>query len=805
MLRHFQKLNTPLRSIHKYPNSHSQSQRFYDAGWVAVNFVKLWELWSHPHFLSPSQRLRLDGVEPFDEWEEIALFAAHYFLLIARTKLEAPPMPDAARETVTSKISPETASALGATERSFSLKYVENSKPQGLRRHGALLILPDEEPGYVRAAIAHHGGTTHEVRSASSDVYKSSKFRVDTRSIPPLRIPARLCHTITRLKDGYSVLVGGRASPSAGMRDCYMQTQRGWESIEDLPSPRYRHSAAAVQLPSTVPGLLVVGGKGGADQIQHDVILWSRATGWKTLQVFQRRPQPRFGATLVSLSDDSGILSGGLRADGIVLQDLWRWKLVFRDEHAIGITFNPCSRSIDDGAGQFFGRFGATYSLVKEQLLLIGGIASSGCIPSAYEVLSMDANDLLSSNEEAELNLQVSRVDIRRDPSDPRPMLVGHATLDRADAEILILGGGAVCFSFGTCWNVGLYILYETTAPACLDWDLLDSGTSLLPTQTTLDAVNSPQPRQNFIERVSLGATAGFPQLVQQCQPRMIEGLDFGPCRRRWSKDYLLSKIGRNRPVVVHEAHSRSMNFQRKDFAYVTKAFGSFVEEVYQGAHQYLRSISFANPGKEVANLGVDYPEIAEDFRLPAELGLVAETYHSSPLRITGNVAMWLHVDTMANVLFQIEGSKRLILFPPADMVKLDFPPGSTTSSVEIFKGGDPDDILSVAGTHPIEANLLPGEVLYIPPLWAHTAAPLQGVSIAVNIFFRNLATGYAAGKDVYGNRDLLAYEHGRLHVDRISRAFRDIPRDLAHAYLLRLADELKSKADNYRPFSNPR
>ena len=29
------------------------------------------------------ERRRLDGLEPFDEWEELALKAAHYFLLTA--------------------------------------------------------------------------------------------------------------------------------------------------------------------------------------------------------------------------------------------------------------------------------------------------------------------------------------------------------------------------------------------------------------------------------------------------------------------------------------------------------------------------------------------------------------------------------------------------------------------------------------------------------------------------------------------------------------------------------------------------
>lgn len=73
---------------------------------------------------------------------------------------------------------------------------------------------------------------------------------------------------------------------------------------------------------------------------------------------------------------------------------------------------------------------------------------------------------------------------------------------------------------------------------------------------------------------------------------------------------------------------------------------------------------------------------------------------------------------------------------------------------------------------------------------------PEDGASVAVNVFFRNLETGYAAGKDVYGNRDLQAYENGRRDVERIAKAFKNVPDDIARFYLERLAMELQDRAD---------
>lgn len=145
----------------------------------------------------------------------------------------------------------------------------------------------------------------------------------------------------------------------------------------------------------------------------------------------------------------------------------------------------------------------------------------------------------------------------------------------------------------------------------------------------------------------------------------------------------------------------------------------------------------------------------------------------------------------MANVLCQVRGTKRLLLFPPSDFKYFGFEPGASSSSVNVFEklrnGGIP-------GAHPLEALMQPGDVLFLPPLWLHTASPTSGWSISVNIFFRNLKAGYAAGKDVYGNRDLQAYEKGRQDVAKIVGSFDKLPTEARQFYLERLLEEFKQK-----------
>lgn len=87
------------------------------------------------------------------------------------------------------------------------------------------------------------------------------------------------------------------------------------------------------------------------------------------------------------------------------------------------------------------------------------------------------------------------------------------------------------------------------------------------------------------------------------------------------------------------------MDFQAKNFSYVTKAFGEFVDQASGGGRFYLRSLSSSNPSELPADITRDFPSIAADFQLPPELSMVIENAHSSPLRISGPVIMWLHYD----------------------------------------------------------------------------------------------------------------------------------------------------------------
>lgn len=116
---------------------------------------------------------------------------------------------------------------------------------------------------------------------------------------------------------------------------------------------------------------------------------------------------------------------------------------------------------------------------------------------------------------------------------------------------------------------------------------------------------------------------------------------------------------------------------------------------------------------------------------------------------------------------------------------------GASSSSFNVF---DDHQHPSLSHTHPHEAILEPGDILFLPSCWLHAASPLSSPSIAINVFFRDLKYGYGAGRDVYGNRDLQPYEKGRQDIARVIKGFEKLPNSVKDFYLRRLLAEFRQQ-----------
>lgn len=788
MVRHFHNLQTPLRSIHQYPRLADQERRFLEARWSSVSVRSLWDSWNDDFFISSDRRLALNDIEPFDEWEEFVLFASHYFLLLA---------------TNTSSWPDSNPSYLGhprdlnhLTFANLSAKvpltlYCEAFPSSHRRRFGALTPLSQNTFG-------HHGGLGVQTRLSKTDVYtipgmgppNSAKTALLCEQLET--VEPRMCHTIT--SDRLDFLVaGGRASPDNVFQDCWLSGHSGWQRIEDLPIPLFRHCATTIALEnpshSTDNAFLIYGGKTGAGHVSDQWLLLCKNSGWIKVPVTGDHLEPRFGAVMQDTGFRRGILLGGMANDGKILSEAWEWT-ISGDLSALSISLNRMAFSGPD-THPIIGRLGASLVKTGLGLLLVGGVCLD-LIPQSLEfiMISREKND-------DDQNSIWKWVPVDARATGHRPLLIGHSTFASLD-NVTVLGGGAVCFSFGTFWNEIILSVSSCgrapQSPIELMTQEPDPFSERKPTGNTL----RPSQSAGTVTRDDqVQSSSDFEQILNDGRPVIMGNLDMGLCPVDWTLPSLTAKIGGDRDIVVHEASDKYMDFQHKNFRYVKKPFKDFIDDITGGSPQYLRSLSSENPAGKPADISVDFPELASSFGIPPQLDAVKQKMHSSVLRISGPVTMWLHYDVKSNVLCQIHGSKRLILYPPSDVSLFSIPPGTSSSSINCFDTGR-DRHSSLALTHPQEALLQPGDVLFIPPLWLHTASPVDNVSISVNVFFRNMDAGYAPGRDTYGNRDLQAYEKGRRDIEKISKSFDKLPTDMGKFYLERLADELKEKAQRH-------
>lgn len=804
MLKHFVKLQTPLQSISMYPQLRDQRHRFIRAGWPGVQVRNLWELWTDSQYISPDLRQRLDSIEPFDEWEEFALFAAHYFVLVGRNTPKDYDYSD--WPTVDDDTFPEADQAWRCIPLAWESPEVElgpiglsheppvKNASGGRRRFGATFKLGP--------TVNFHGGLGAQARLKSSESYATVASANGTPGPPTAQ--AYMCHTITAINEFDALMVGGRTSPNHANPECWLWKNQLWKQVGDLQPARFRHCAIQVRIPRQAgdsESVLVFGGKTSSGIVLDEWRLWDPDQGWQLVSVIGLGPPARFGASMATIANSltNGVLCGGMTSDGRIISDFWEWELRFGKILEV-VCKNRTQDITPNTAHSSYARFGANIVPFGQDILLIGGVRDGHIIGAKEEFLTIKIKH----------KIEIERLDVLS-PSSPRPLLVGFGAANTSDREVLLIGGGAVCFSMGSFWNSEPLSIRKKDSGCYRTWHLLnqDDPEGLRPpVPRSLPNMNeNTSPKQSInrsnladrnragvksVRRVRIQSAIDFLDIVATSEPVVLQELDLGPCTELWTPDYLEEKLGSDRPVVVHSCDTDRMTFQTKNFSYVKKQFGDFIRGVAQGEKSYLRALSASNPAKHPTRIENDFPEIASDFRLPEILSPAMEKIHSSPLRISGPVTLWLHYDVLANVLCQVRGNKNLLLFPPSDVLHLDFSPGGSSSNIDAFTA----DEAFLKHTHSQEASLRPGEVLFIPPMWAHTASPTDGMSVAVNVFFRNLEHGYAAGRDVYGNRDLQAYENGRRDVDRIVKAFHNIPTDIGKFYLQRLAAELKSKAD---------
>ena len=90
-------------------------------------------------------------------------------------------------------------------------------------------------------------------------------------------------------------------------------------------------------------------------------------------------------------------------------------------------------------------RFGASVVQHCEMTAIIGGVAPSDLIPEVEDIVFLDT----ATGKQKPAAVA---------PPSTRPLLVGHSVASTKDG-LVVMGGGAVCFSMGTFVNKGCYTI----------------------------------------------------------------------------------------------------------------------------------------------------------------------------------------------------------------------------------------------------------------------------------------------------------------------------------------------------------
>lgn len=317
MIKHFEKLNTPLKSVRQYPTLDSQRTRFCTRGWGHVDIWDLWEAWSGDDFLSSAERAALDDIEPFDEWEEFMLFGRHYFVMHATATPASAP--------VERRLVKEEQLVDGID---LKMVPISHSKPIK-RRFGNAATLSTVEGERFGAHIL---GLGSDGRSDTYDLYALDNAS-PAHKLPIYGPPARMCSTLTDLGEHGILLAGGRTSPGKAFSDCWILkkgSQPSWQRVWDLPTPLYRHCAIRLKGTSLA---LIMGGKISASQISDHSFVFHPGSGWVKCKLSGLPPETVFGAVVCSSPATTksksfkGILCGGMRQDGTLSSKMYMWRL----------------------------------------------------------------------------------------------------------------------------------------------------------------------------------------------------------------------------------------------------------------------------------------------------------------------------------------------------------------------------------------------------------------------------------------------------------------------------------------------
>lgn len=756
--------NSPLLGVRTCGNGKEMIRRALEAGMKTASFANFYDLSRYYIDNVEEEKRRLSALEPFDEAEEWSEMCEHYGITMGCTHKGL--IQDDWHPCFVDNVS--TTSKVKCDAGNF-IECLSQQWPSGrfrFERWGFGEMCSHSLSDGDTVFIAFGGFSAGKIHSRVNTVFCHSLRRGDLDVVVTSETtPGPLIfHSFSQVSSHRYVVFGGRTSPSEVYDKTYLLTLIGledtsqsvisarWEILSEVgntkPEARFRHAAAFCPNTGSNDGsLFVFGGRTSHGFLLGDawigtLSLSEKRIHWKSMTLSEQTPLPCCSATALCYGK-SIILSGGLKENFEALDTVTR----------IDIQSGKCFQSECSIGKRYSHSAVITTVRNKEYLFVLGG---SVCDPKdrINPALLLDPQEL-------------SLASYVRLPEDSF-WWSRHSCVCMCDGVLAVVGGGYTCFSFGTATVRPLILLLDGVT-----FDPINQGTSRAEEHSKhMSLFNVLHLPKQVLEK-TLSPESFHDTVITATIPVVFKNVDFGSCRDKWRNPQYLSKAEKETTVSVHVASGTCvLDFVNKNFTFRHVSFAELIDHTVAATRfyrangrvpeevLYFRSIS-SHMKTDRANIWKDFPRIGSDFCLPDFVhDFIFPRMHQACWRINSfPMTLWMHYDTLDNVLCQIVGRKKVTLFPPSQYNNLYMVDSSshvlnmTTPNLERFPR------FIEASKHKFEVILEPGDMVFIPALWFHHIETIQSdadeYSISVNVFYEHFQSSMYDKKDLYGNKDI--------------------------------------------------
>ncbi|KFW00858.1 Leucine carboxyl methyltransferase 2, partial [Fulmarus glacialis] len=441
MQQHFSQLNSALHSLAQYPDCEAQQRRFFEKGWTECSVMDMNEFFT---CCTPEdEQQRVQALEPFDEYEEWHLKCSHYFVLTASKGMEPSWTPLVSNTTVPHRDGPvRVAGSITAAV------CARHSEIPGLRRYGHRSVLIKPNVILTTGGFGEEDGQHCRMRNFHVLIKHAGYWKAGCvkKENPDKRWDERLYHTVSCLSNGLALVVGGRTSPSsAGLGMLWLKFPETCNaldsddvtvelvSLQPAAAPaalRWRHSTTEVIFKGE-KYLFLYGGRSAMEPVLGDwYFLHTQELSCTVIPVEGPVPESRHSHSACSWN--GGVLiAGGLGAAERPLGSVF-----FLRELEHGFQWQTVETH-----PPLVPRYSHTAHVHDGKLLLVGGVwFHSSSVPgiTVIDLVTGLCLDYAINVEHLEWPL----------------MLHNHSSVFLPnEKELLLIGGGGNCFSFGTHLN----------------------------------------------------------------------------------------------------------------------------------------------------------------------------------------------------------------------------------------------------------------------------------------------------------------------------------------------------------------